>query len=264
MTTPALSVQLYTLRERIAEDLSGTLRELAAIGFTAVEPHRFHQDVPGMRRALDDAGLVAPSAHARILQPADDGSDPRVTAIGPEARDILAAAAELGITTVVQPAVAREVWQSAAAVAALAEQLNTAAVLAGTYGVQVAYHNHAFEFEESVWHTDRERSALEVLAADLAPDVVLEVDTYWAAVGGVDPVALLRRLGTRAALLHVKDGPVTAVTADQLPVGEGAMPVAEILAAAPHARPVVELDAYVGDPLDAVRRSFHHLAGVHS
>lgn len=257
MTTPAISVQLYTLRELIADDLPGTLRELAAIGFTAVEPHRFHHDVPGMRRALADAGLVAPSAHARLLQVTDSRVE-----IGPDAREILAAAAELGIGTVVQPAVPRELWHSAAGVAALAEQLNEAATLGAMHGVQVGYHNHAFELEESTWHTDPERSALEVLTADLVPDIVLEVDTYWAAVGGLDPVALLRRLGTRAALLHVKDGPISPVTADQLPLGEGAMPVRELLAAAPHARPVVELDDYAGDMLDAVRRSYRYLTGV--
>ena len=41
----------------------------------------------------------------------------------------------------------------------------------------------------------------------LDPDVIAEVDIYWAKVGGVDPAALVAELGERAALLHVKDGP---------------------------------------------------------
>ncbi|MEE6283204.1 sugar phosphate isomerase/epimerase family protein [Georgenia sp. MJ170] len=261
MTTPATSVQLYTLRELIAADLPGTLRELAAIGLTAVEPHRFHFDVAGMRRALAGAGLTAPSAHARLLQPADDDAPGRLT-IGPDAGAILDAAAELGIATVVQPTVPRETWQSAGAVAALAERLNEVAAIAAGRGVQVGYHNHAFELEQSRWHTDPGHSAIEVLAAALDPAVVLEIDTYWAAVGGLEPVALLQRLGRRVALLHVKDGPVTAAAGDQLPLGEGRMPIPEILRTAAHARPVIELDDYRGDVLDAVRRSYRYLSGV--
>ena len=271
MTTPPISVQLYTLRERVAADLPGTLRELADIGFTAVEPHRWHEDVAGMRRALADAGLVAPSAHARLLQAADggasgggdaSGSDDVRMEIGPDAEAMLDAAAELGITTVVQPVSPPEVWRSAAGVAQLAEQLGEVAALAARHGLQVAYHNHAWELEESTWHTDPDRSVLEVFADDLDPKVVLEVDTYWAAVGGLDPLALLQRLGTRAALLHIKDGPISAVNTDQLPVGQGVMPVTDLLAVAPHARPIIELDDYSGDMLDAVRQSFTYLSGV--
>ena len=103
------------------------------------------------------------------------------------------------------------------------------------------------------------RTGLEVLADALDPAVLLEVDTYWAAVGGQDPgrlvPALLGRLGDRVRYLHVKDGPVTKddpMTA----VGTGRMPVAEILAACPSAEwHVVELDRCATDMLTAVRDS---------
>jgi sugar phosphate isomerase/epimerase len=89
--------------------------------------------------------------------------------------------------------------------------------------------------------------------------VLLEVDTYWAAVGGQDVPALLGRLGERVQYLHVKDGPVTRddpMTA----VGAGRMPVAEILAAAPAAWHVVELDRCATDMMTAVGDSLAWLA----
>jgi sugar phosphate isomerase/epimerase len=99
------------------------------------------------------------------------------------------------------------------------------------------------------------RTGLEALADALDPAVLLEVDTYWAAVGGQDVPALLGRLGDRVRYLHVKDGPVTKddpMTA----VGGGRMPVAEILAACPSAEwHVVELDRCATDVLTAVRDS---------
>ena len=71
-------------------------------------------------------------------------------------------------------------------------------------GLRLGYHNHDFELSSIVGG----RPALEVLADALDPAVILEVDTYWAAVGGQDVPALLRRLGDRVRYLHVKDGPI--------------------------------------------------------
>jgi sugar phosphate isomerase/epimerase len=104
------------------------------------------------------------------------------------------------------------------------------------------------------------RAALEVLAAALDDGVLLEVDTYWAAVGGQDVPALLGRLGDRVRYLHVKDGPITKddpMTA----VGAGRMPVAEVLAAAQSAEwHIVELDRCATDMLTAVEESLDWLA----
>ncbi len=90
--------------------------------------------------------------------------------------------------------------------------------------------------------------------------MLLEVDTYWAAVGGQDVPALLGRLGERVRYLHVKDGPVTR-DGPMTAVGAGRMPVAEILAAAPPAAwRVVELDRCATDMMTAVADSLTWLA----
>ena len=106
------------------------------------------------------------------------------------------------------------------------------------------------------------RPALEVLADALDPAVILEVDTYWAAVGGQDVPALLRRLGDRVRYLHVKDGPIGTREGDMMvAVGSGRMPVADILAACPSAEwHVVELDRCATDMLTAVGDSLAWLA----
>jgi sugar phosphate isomerase/epimerase len=88
------------------------------------------------------------------------------------------------------------------------------------------------------------------------------VDTYWAAQGGEDVPALLSRLGARVRFLHVKDAPIgddgvlSPDRFDQVPVGEGALPWAEILAAAPSAElVVVEFDEFRGDVVEGSARS---------
>jgi sugar phosphate isomerase/epimerase len=91
---------------------------------------------------------------------------------------------------------------------------------------------------------------------------VLEVDTYWAFAGGADVPALLRRLGDRVAALHIKDGDGSLDPKRQVAVGSGALPIADILAAAPAALRVIELDDTAGDLLEAVRASRAFVLGL--
>jgi sugar phosphate isomerase/epimerase len=59
--------------------------------------------------------------------------------------------------------------------------------------------------------------------------------------------------------LHVKDGPATRATVEQVAVGSGSLDVPAILAAAPQALRVVELDDFDGDVFDALRDSYSYL-----
>lgn len=244
MTTSPVSVQLYTVREALQEDLQGSLNKLAEAGYTQVEPFAF-TDYPGLGDALAAAGLTAPTTHAHFL----GESDEKIAAIFDAAR-------ELGIQTVIDPHVPADRWTTAASVDETAAQLNHAATIAAQHGMRVGYHNHAHEFENKI----DGRNALEYLADRLDAEVVLEVDTYWVAVGGEDPVAVLQRLGDRVVAIHVKDGPGTKETKDQVAVGSGSLPVREIIEAAPDALRVVELDDSRGDRFTAVIDSIAFLS----
>ncbi|WP_394248752.1 sugar phosphate isomerase/epimerase family protein [Arthrobacter pityocampae] len=236
------SLQLYTLRTALGEDLPGTIKRVADLGYTAVEPYNFVATADELAEALTLNGLTAPSGHAPLL--------------GADQDEIFAAARKLGIGTVIDPHVERSRWRTDEDIRATADALNAAAVKGAGYGITVGYHNHEFELEERVGGT----SALEVLAGHLDPAVVLEVDTYWAAVGGEDPAALLRRLGDRVRFIHIKDGPLTRNDKEQVAVGSGSMRVWDVLDAAPALEAaVVELDDFDGDIFAAVADSLAYL-----
>jgi sugar phosphate isomerase/epimerase len=237
-SAPPLSVQLYTVREQLAQDLPKTLDRLAALGLTRVEPFKLTEYAAALGPALAASGLAAPTAHQHV--------------VGTGAEDeVFAAAAALGVGTVFDPRIDRHRFESVAGVAAVADDLNAAAAVAERHGVRVGYHNHAQELEIVL----DGRPALEVLAAHLDDAVVLELDAYWAVVGGQDPVALLHRLGDRVQAVHVKDGPGTPDPADQVAVGHGELPIHAILGAAPQALRVIELDDTRGDRFQAVADS---------
>jgi sugar phosphate isomerase/epimerase len=237
---PAL--QLYTLRDQLAAGRLPVLRRVAGFGYGAVEPYDVQTDPDRLRAELDEAGLAVCSVHARAL--------------GDSADALLRGVLTVGGGTVIVPSVPRERFADAGRVADLARELNEAAARAADYGLRLGYHNHEFELAADIGG----RTGLEVLADALDPAVILEVDTYWAAVGGQDVPALLGRLGDRVRYLHVKDGPVNRPD-PQTALGRGRMPVAAILAACPSAEwHVVELDSCATDMLTAVGDSLAWLA----
>jgi len=239
-----LSVQLYSVRDQFAADPLATLQRLAGIGFTDVEPYGLVQHLDALRDALPQTPLSAPTAH--------------VSLVGADLDAVFAAAVACGIGVVIEPAVREPQWQDAAGVAATAAALNDAAKAAEGQGLRVGYHNHWWELESRI----DGRPALEVLADQLDPAVLLEVDTYWATAGGVDAPELLHRLGDRVHALHIKDGDLSTDASGQVPAGQGRVPVAEVLAAAPHALRVVEFDRYDGDIFAGLAESHAYVTGA--
>ncbi len=244
MTANPTALQLYTVREQMAADRAGVLAQVAALGYGAVEPFNILSDPDGLRADLDAAGLFACSVHAAPT--------------GAEAEAVVRAARTLGTDTVIIPYLPPPRFADADSVQATARELNEVAAGLAGQGLRMGYHNHDFELASLVGGVP----ALEVLADQLDDAVLLEVDTYWAAVGGQDVVALLGRLGDRVRYLHVKDGPVVNRDDFMTAVGAGRMPVAEILAASPSARwHVVELDRCATDMMIAVGDSLTWLVG---
>lgn len=253
------SIQLFTVREALEADLDGTLAEVAKRGFTAVEAYNFVATAPRLAEALKANGLVAPTGHAFLasnsfVNPDGSATDNDV----PTPAEVFDAAEVLGMTTVIDPYTAPARWQTREQVEQTAELLNAAAELATARGLRVGYHNHAHELEAVI----DGQTGLELLASLLDPRVVLEVDLYWAARAGVDPVALLQRLGDRVVAVHVKDGTFDAEAikayppADQVPAGQGVVPLAEALDAATALEyAIVEFDHYLGDIFDGIEQS---------
>ncbi|WAL93869.1 sugar phosphate isomerase/epimerase family protein [Streptomyces sp. Je 1-369] len=239
-----LSVQLYTVRDQLVADREGTLRRLAGLGYGAVEAYDVLGDPKGLRRIVDDLGLTVSGTHA-------------VQLLGPEPGPVLDAVAILGTDLAIVPAgIPPEEFTSRDGLARTADRLNSLADVARRHGIRIGYHNHWWEIEprfddegDKGGGDDAEAAlphAVDVLAQLLDPAVLLEIDTYWAAVGGADVPALLRRLGDRVRALHLKDGPGTKEDPN-VAVGGGTMPVPEILAAAPDAWRIVEFDSCAGD-----------------
>ncbi|PWH07223.1 sugar phosphate isomerase/epimerase [Brachybacterium endophyticum] len=238
-----ISVQLYSVREALARDFPGTMQRLADLGLTIAEPFHLVEHQHELAQAAQRTGITYPSAHQSFLGDVDFAP-------------MLRAAGDLGVTHLIDPFWNPEDWKRADKVRSLARRMNERAEQAADAGITVGYHNHHFELASQL----EGRSALELFAGELDERVVLEVDTYWAVVGGADITALLGALGDRVRLVHLKDGDLAEDPAGQLPLGEGRMPLEQTLSAARAAAyGVIEFDAYAGDIFEGIAASRAHL-----
>jgi sugar phosphate isomerase/epimerase len=261
MTTPQISVQLYSVYGPSEADLDGTLGKLAAIGFRCVEAFDFVRRVDALKAAFDKYGLVSPTAHAILIEAGTATPDGLLDT--PPADEVFAAAKALGVDVVIDPYVPPARWSELADIEHSAKVLNEAAAKAAEYGLRVGYHNHDHEFVTSFDGV----SAYEVFAGLLDPSVLLELDLYWATAAGQDVSALLGRLGDRVIAVHIKDGPMRpGITSadlpkDQLPAGKGDVPLAAALQAATAVEyAVVEFDHYAGDIFEGIAGSYAFLS----
>jgi sugar phosphate isomerase/epimerase len=216
MRRDQISLQLYTVREETARDMPDTLRKVSEIGYPAVEFAGYGGLTPQeVKTILDDLGLRASGAHVPI-----DSWETNPKAV-------IADMHTLDCVHAIVPMVPREQRGEEASVARLAENLNRWGEMCRQDGVILSYHNHDFEFaplaETTMW---------EVLVRETDPDLVhLELDLYWIKYAGTDPETVLKDVGDRVSLLHLKDMAPDDTLSD-LPVGEGTMPWHGLLQAA--------------------------------
>lgn len=256
-TTEALALQLYTLRDEAKRDLLGTLKTVAGIGYRAVEFAGLFDVSPKLVRAtLDALGMAAAGAHVPLARWEADRAGVLAEL------DVLGC--PYGVVPIV-PAGRRETIEQVRRIAALFDDLGRACA---QRGLGFAFHHHALEFAPL---PDADgRSMFDLLVEETDPaHVAFEADLYWAAVGGVDPAALLARLAGRVPLVHLKDaGPEPgegSIPAD-LPVGVGTLPWDDLLPAAVNAGArwfVVEQDnPNPADPLADVATSWRNLTAL--
>lgn len=223
-----ISIQLYTLRSIMENDLEGTLSALADIGYRKVELAGTHgRSATEFRRILDRNHLRASSTHVGI-----DG----------DLDQAIADAKILGNRRSNVP------WASFPTLAEwheFAGRLEAAGRHYRRAGIEFGYHNHAHEFQA----IDGVRPWEVLVRGTSRRNVSLEMDLYWVVTGGADPVREFYRVAGRVKQYHVKDRAPDGGFAD---VGEGVIDFPWIF----RANWALEVDEYIvenDEPVDALR-----------
>jgi len=218
--TPAVGIQLYTLREPLAGDFTGTLAALHKIGYRQVETAGLlNQDPKSFRAALDTAGLSAPSGHilpkaAQVLmfkmasgQLSPDQAWPEIDALLNLDRleatltDMFEQAQVMGYHYLVLASMDEKLLESMAGIDRVCAAFRRAGDLCHRHGLKFAWHPHLKD-----WGMVEGKRAAEHILDNTDPDrVFIELDFFWAAMVNVDIPQFLRRYTGRVQLGHIKD-----------------------------------------------------------
>lgn len=192
-----VAIQLYSVKDHMKTDPAGTLQYISDLGFKAIEPfaHPGHEGETsyglGLGRAdakamLQRTGLQIAGAHYYYLgSEYFDGFCEYYAELG---------AKQVGSGGDFFPKGKDELLEKI-------ELMVADAKIAKKHGLRYYYHNHFWEYQVFDGKT-----IMEIMSDETPEDLVyFELDTYWAARGGVDPVEEIERMGERLILMHQKD-----------------------------------------------------------
>ncbi|HEY0741774.1 MAG TPA: sugar phosphate isomerase/epimerase [Chryseosolibacter sp.] len=250
-----IGLQLYTVREQIAKDIKGTLQRVAEFGFHGVETGFWPEGVTieDAGKLIKEAGLNVFSAHCEIP-------------VGENKSTFLRIADAFECKRMVWHGWPEDQrYKTAEGVKALTELYNESSKFAKNNGLQFGIHNHWWEFHNKIG----DRFAYEVLLDELDKDIFFELDTYWLKTAGHDPATIVSEFGSRAPMLHIKDGParynddLANDETPMTPVGKGTQNFPAIVKAAKGNTEwmIVEMDRTAGDVFDAIDQSYKYLVG---
>ncbi len=238
-----IALQLYSIRDALNADFAGSLRRVAELGYAGVEFAGVYGESPTSAAALcAELGLQVIGAHLPLP-------------LGEQQEYVLDTAAELGITRLFCPWMPPDRFATADSIRVVCDEINAANDVARARGLQLGYHNHDAEFRAA----DDGVLAFEHMKRLLDPAVLFEIDIFWVQFAGLDPAPIVRELGERTPVLHVKDGGENY--GDPMrKYGEGIVDIPAVVRAAEAAEwLVVELDTYDGDVFEAVAYNFNFL-----
>ena len=265
-----VGLQLFSVREQMEKDPGGTLKAVAKMGYSCVEPAGLcGLTAAEFRKLTDDAGLTIPSTHTPLPKQIDDNM-----------QRIIEDQVTLGAKYMAIP------WMPEARIYG-GEQYEDERKIILAYadalrnkGIQLIYHNHDFEFKPA-----DKGLKIDCMLADI-PALWPEFDVCWVRYSGNDPLAYLQKYTGKVPVLHLKDfesdgfnkGPVYELIGDEeskqntkeqnhfrfRPIGQGVQDIPSIIKAAEKAGThtlIVEQDEwYDNDPMDLAAQSRAYLA----
>jgi sugar phosphate isomerase/epimerase len=183
-------LQLYTLRDDMPKDPQGVLKQVASFGYKQIEGYEGPKGIYwGMsnkefKKFADGLGITMISTHCDINKNFEQKA---------------AEAAEIGMKYLICPYIGPQ--KTLDDYKRYADQFNKCGDICKKNGIRFAYHNHGYTFTalDGVMPQD-------TLMQNTNPDTVdYEMDIYWVATPGEDPIAWLKKYPNRFRLCHVKD-----------------------------------------------------------
>lgn len=241
-----VALQLYSVRDEMKRDFTGTLGKVAGIGYKGVEFAGFG-DLPAKRlkEVLDGLGLVPAGSHTDIKT------------LSEQLDSVIEYNLTIGNKYIVCPYNRYETKEDVLKASELYDRIGEKIRKSG---LEFLYHNHSHEFVKY-----EDQYALDILFKNAKPsNLAAEIDAGWVFYSGVEPAGYIRSYKGRCPLIHVKDFK-TAGNRDFTEIGSGIVDVEAIASAAVDAGTkwlIVEQDECSMPSLESVRISLEYLKKI--
>jgi sugar phosphate isomerase/epimerase len=186
-----IAIQLYSLRDSMAEDVDSTLKTVKALGYDGVEFAGLYGRSPEeMKKAVTELGLVPVSAHISLFELINNGEQ------------LINDYKAIGCKHIVIPWLGEAERPGGSNYAETLNEIKRIGGLAREAGMLLSYHNHEFEF---VKLESGELGFDNLYASTDAETLKMQLDTCWVSVAGYRPEEFLQKYANRCPLLHLKD-----------------------------------------------------------
>ena len=187
-----IMLQLYSVRDELAKDFNGTLKQVSEMGYKYVElalAQSFNKTAAEFKAALDKAGLTAISAHVPL----------RDMTRSPE--EVIGFHIDIGCKYIVVPYLAEEDRSDRPNYEEVKKDITRIAEIVNKKGAMLLYHNHEFEFIDY-----KGKYALDDLYDSIPANLLqTQIDVCWVKVGGVNPADYILKYKGRSPIVHLKD-----------------------------------------------------------
>jgi sugar phosphate isomerase/epimerase len=183
-------LQLYSLHDQMAKDVPGSLAEIHSWGVKYVEGGgTYGLTVAQFKDLLAANGLQEVSTHFTYEQWSGN------------TEAVLSEARELGLRYVGCSSIPHTGKFNEAACRRTIEAFNRMGEAAARQGMHFFYHTHGYEFQPY-----GDGTLFDLLVRETNPKYVsFQMDIFWVAHAGQDPVKLLEKYPGRWKLMHLKD-----------------------------------------------------------
>ncbi|MCD0462408.1 sugar phosphate isomerase/epimerase family protein [Roseiconus lacunae] len=261
-----LGLQLYTVRDQMAEDPRATLRAIAAAGYKQVELMSIDEEALQLAAMAREEGLRVHSGFLnwRCIASPENNS-------GLNVEQSIEMAERIGLRHVVFGYIDKGSRDTADKIKAIADRSNQAAAKTRDAGMRMAYHNHSFEFGDL---DGGKTNAYDIFIERFDPQLMdFELDVFWVKIGGHDPIALMKKLAGRITMVHLKDlkdGTATIHDEGNVPkdafqeCGDGTIDIPAVMQLA---KEIGVLECHVEQdqspaPLESIAESYRFLANA--
>ena len=243
-------LQFWSIREEMEKDLLGMIEKVRGMGYAGAQfagffDHRA-EDVKGK---MDVVGIKAAGAHVQINE------------LENQLDKTLKYHETIGNELIIIPYLPENMRTTSEDYKRTAALLNDIGKKMHANGFTLGYHNHDFEFDVFDGKT-----GLDILFENTdADNLKMELDCFWAAHTGNNPVEIIEKYAERCVSLHIKDMKVEDNQSISTELGTGTLPLEEYIQKGKEHNVkwfIVEQEHFTKDPVESAKQNAMEIRSI--